>query len=105
MASEQVRQAFVECQIEVPEKVYKTVGCDICSGKGYKGRTAIHELLVMNEELKRLVEEKGAAEEVFPAARKAGMRTLREDAMAKLASGIISFEEGLGKAAVEGRFR
>jgi type II secretory ATPase GspE/PulE/Tfp pilus assembly ATPase PilB-like protein len=103
--SEELRQIFVECRIEVPDKVYKAVGCDICKGKGYKGRTAIHELLVMNEELKGLVEEKAAAEEVFSAARKAGMRTLREDAMSKLASGIISFEEGLGRAAVEGRFR
>jgi type II secretory pathway component PulF len=60
------------------------------------------ESLRKGESLPEAMERHG---KVFSAARKAGMRTFREDAMAKLASGIISFEEGVGKAAVEGRFR
>lgn len=90
--SEELRQAFAECQIEVPDKVYKAVGCDDCNN-GYKGRTPIHEMLVMNEELKKLVAQQASTEEIRSAARKAGMKTLLEDGMAKVASGITSVEQ------------
>lgn len=91
--SEEVRQAFAECQIEVPDKVYRAVGCDACKD-GYKGRIAIHEMLVMNEELKKLVIKQASTDEIRSAARKGGMRTLLEDGMAKVALGITSLEEG-----------
>ena len=97
--SEGLRQAFVECQIEVPDRVYKAVGCDACKNIGLKGRTSIHELLVMNEELGKLVEQQASAEEIRSAARRAGMKTLREDAMAKVALGIITAEEAYLKTA------
>ena len=90
--SEEVRQVFAECQIEVPAEVYNAVGCDACNNNGYKGRTAIHEMLVMNEELEKLVAQQASTEELRSAARKGGMRTLLEDGMAKVALGITSVE-------------
>jgi type II secretory ATPase GspE/PulE/Tfp pilus assembly ATPase PilB-like protein len=91
--SEELRQTFAECQIEVPAEVYRAVGCDACNNNGYKGRIAIHEMLVMNDEIQKLVQQQASAEEIGAAARKAGMKTLREDGMAKVALGITSVEQ------------
>ena len=91
---EQVRQVFAECHAEVPDEIYRAVGCDACKG-GYKGRIAIHELLIPDAEVRKLVDQQAFIEEIYSAARKAGMRTLKEDGMKKAASGITSVEEVL----------
>jgi type II secretory ATPase GspE/PulE/Tfp pilus assembly ATPase PilB-like protein len=90
--SEELRRTFAECQIEVPDKVYSAVGCDACED-GYKGRTAIHQVLVPNAEVRELIAQQASIEEIRSAARKGGMKTFLEDGMAKVALGIISAEE------------
>ncbi len=68
-------------------------GCDVCKNIGYLGRTGIFELLVVGEELRSLVLEKAATKDLRNVARKAGMKTLREDGLEKIFAGITTIEE------------
>jgi len=72
---------------------YKGKGCPKCNGKGYKGRTAIHEIMLMNDEIRELVLKKASRETIKEVARKYGMVTLREDGMQKVLKGITTVEE------------
>ena len=78
--------------------IYREQGCPKCGGLGYRGRVGIHELLVMNDELRELVFQNKSNEEIKAAARRNGMRTLFEDAMGKVRSGITSLPEALRAA-------
>ncbi len=81
-----------------PEKEYTFYhgkGCKACRGTGYKGRTAIAEILVMNEQLQNLVMNKASTQEIKQAAVAAGMKTLREDGLQKVLDGITTIEEVL----------
>jgi type IV pilus assembly protein PilB len=70
-------------------------GCRSCSGTGYRGRLGIFEVLEVDEEIQALIHERAPAEEIARAARRAGMRTLREDAVRKAAGGLTTLEEVL----------
>ena len=75
-------------------KVYSAVGCEICSYTGYKGRTGIHELLVVNEEIQRLIHsDVGEVEIEKYATHTLGMKTLRMDAIRYIIDGKTSIEE------------
>ena len=76
-----------------PEKIYRANGCKVCSHTGYRGRFAIHELMLVDEDIERLAVERVSTEVLKRAAIEAGMRTLREDGMEKVAQGVTSFEE------------
>jgi len=73
--------------------VYKGKGCNYCNGSGYKGRTGIYEVLLMNKEIRALLLEGATMEKLKDTARKTGMRTLREDAVEKVLKGITTVEE------------
>jgi type IV pilus assembly protein PilB len=75
--------------------LYRAVGCNACSGSGYKGRVAIVEVLKVSDEIRRLTVERYPAEDIKKYAIAEGMRTLREDGMRKALSGITSIEEVL----------
>jgi len=72
---------------------YKGQGCDTCKDIGFKGRVGIFELLVMNEQIKELTATKTTAQTIKTAARKAGMKTLRENGIAKALQGVTSLDE------------
>jgi type II secretory ATPase GspE/PulE/Tfp pilus assembly ATPase PilB-like protein len=71
----------------------KKVGCDACNNSGYKGRAAIHELLVNTETIKQLIRHKAAVDEIRIMAIKEGMRTLLMDGIQKVFQGITDREE------------
>ncbi len=77
------------------EKVEFThgVGCDECLGSGYRGRTAICELLEMDEELQRLVLEKQTTDAFIKHAVNGGMRTLFENGFDLIRAGVTTTEE------------
>lgn len=75
-------------------------GCDACRGTGYRGRTGIYELLVMNEELRRMVQENAAAGHLTRIAVQHGMRLLVEDGLRLVRAGITTAEEVLRVAGV-----
>jgi len=65
-------------------------GCEKCAQSGFKGRLAIHELLVVSDELRELISRRAPEHELRRAARTAGMRTLVEDGIAKAAQGLTT---------------
>jgi general secretion pathway protein E len=68
-------------------------GCDECYNSGFQGRTAIYELLVMTEEIRTLIMNRGSATQIKKLAVDQGMRTLRLDGMSKVVAGMTSPEE------------
>ncbi|RTH30888.1 ATP-binding protein [Thermus scotoductus] len=78
-------------------KLYKGMGCERCGGTGYKGRYAIHELLVVDDEIRHAIVAGKSATEIKEIARKKGMKTLREDGIYKAFQGITTLEEVLAR--------
>jgi general secretion pathway protein E len=72
---------------------YEAAGCDACHGSGYRGRTGVYELMVVDTALRRAIHERAAEAVVRDAARAQGMRTLREDGARWLADGTTSLAE------------
>jgi type IV pilus assembly protein PilB len=69
--------------------------CKSCSETGYRGRIAINELMVVNDEIKKLIMGKSSADEIARAALKNGMKSLRDDGLDKVKENITSKEEVL----------
>ena len=85
-----------ELDIPLDTVIYKAVGCDTCSNTGYKGRNGIHELLIVDEEVQRMVHNAVSEHEIEQyAIKNLGMKTLRMDAMRWVISGKTSLEEVL----------
>lgn len=80
---------------KIPEgsTIYKAVGCPSCSQSGYSGRTVSHELMLIDDTLRSLIVKRADGGQIKKAAVAAGMRTLREDAISKVLSGVTSVEE------------
>ena len=77
----------------VPAHIYRAKGCDHCDHTGYKGRTAIMELLKMDQDLDELVARRATSREIRNAAREKGFRSLAEDAADRVLAGETSLEE------------
>jgi type IV pilus assembly protein PilB len=72
---------------------YEGQGCIECAGKGFRGRTAIHELLVLSDRVREMILRKAPSPEIRFAAREEGMRSLRESALDKVKSGLSTLRE------------
>jgi type IV pilus assembly protein PilB len=81
--------------VELPEKLYRAVGCQVCGNTGFMGRFAVHEVLTVNEEVERMIVEHAHAEDIRKAAIADGMITLREAGLMSVAAGHTSVEEVL----------
>ncbi len=73
--------------------LYRKRGCPRCNQTGYKGRIGIFQLMLMNEGLAELAVRRAGRDEVEREAMSSGMKTLWDDGMAKVASGLTSIEE------------
>lgn len=69
--------------------------CDACAHTGYRGRMGIHELLVMNDEVRNLVLQHASSEKIYRVAQQHGMRTMFEDGFLKVLQGLTSMAEVL----------
>ncbi|MDP3701014.1 MAG: ATPase, T2SS/T4P/T4SS family [Hylemonella sp.] len=74
-------------------RFYKPVGCDKCNKTGYKGRLGLHELLIADDHIKKLVQERARVAEIFAAAVESGMRTLKMDGMEKIMLGVTDLKQ------------
>jgi general secretion pathway protein E len=74
-------------------KTCRSHGCAECRGTGFKGRKAIGELLVLNDELREMITARAPARQLKEAARRAGTQPLREAAMALVEAGETTLEE------------
>ena len=77
----------------LPETVYRAVGCRKCGGTGYRGRLGVHEVLMMSEEISKLCVEAATAEDIRRVAIEQGMLTLRQDGLEKVRMGQTSIDE------------
>ena len=68
-------------------------GCEICNRTGFKGRVALHELLLGSENIKRMIQAKAKTEEMLQAAIQEGMTTLMQDGVQKTLLGQTTFKE------------
>lgn len=75
--------------------LFKGKGCDHCKGSGYKGRTGIHELLMMSDEIRDEILKRGPAHLIRNLAVQTGMKTLQMDAVSKILMGVTSVDEVL----------
>ena len=78
-------------------QMHRAVGCERCNGTGYKGRVGLHELLIADDTLKRLVQERARVAELLTAALATGMHTLKMDGMEKVLMGLT---DQIGRAHV-----
>jgi type IV pilus assembly protein PilB len=72
---------------------YSNVGCEICNFTGYRGRTAIHELLDVTDNIRELILDRRPGSEIRRAARVEGLISLREAAVARIAEGVTTLHE------------
>jgi type II secretory ATPase GspE/PulE/Tfp pilus assembly ATPase PilB-like protein len=99
--SEETSEARVQSVLESwreaaggePLHLYHSPGCDHCEGSGFVGRIALHELLLMNDELKGLVQKRAPNSELRTVALANGMRTLRQDGIEKVVQGLTDMSE------------
>ena len=77
------------------QTIYTAVGCRECRGVGYSGRLGIYELLVSNDEIRQLAQNRASSWDIRREAVKNGMRTLRMDAFDKVIAGVSTLEEVL----------
>jgi type II secretory ATPase GspE/PulE/Tfp pilus assembly ATPase PilB-like protein len=73
--------------------LYRPEGCETCSGTGYNGRLAIHEVMEGTNEIKRLIKKQATSETISDQARSEGLRTLRQDGISKAFEGSTDIGE------------
>ncbi|HEY2124038.1 MAG TPA: ATPase, T2SS/T4P/T4SS family [Chthoniobacterales bacterium] len=74
-------------------QVMKPAGCDQCRNTGYKGRMGIFEIFIIDDEVRHMINKRESTLHLRQRARELGMRTLREDGVRKVLSGLTSAEE------------
>ena len=74
-------------------QVMKPIGCEQCRQIGYKGRTGIFEIFVIDDEVRHMINKRNSTLMLRQRARELGMRTLREDGVRKVLAGLTSAEE------------
>ncbi|GAA0768488.1 type II secretion system ATPase GspE [Ideonella azotifigens] len=90
-----VRKLCPVCRKQDGEGRWHPVGCPACSMSGYKGRTGVYELMVVDDKVQALIHNQAAESEIIEAARLNGLRSMREDGERLVAAGITSLEEVL----------
>ena len=76
-------------------RFFKAGGCNRCGGTGYRGRVGIYEVMVISEEIRRMILQRASADEIGHAAEREGMIRLREGGLLKAARGVTTIEEAL----------
>ncbi len=97
-----------ECEIlgvdaNHPPEIYKPHqgGCQACSGQGYKGRLAIAEILLLDEDLDEIIARGGTKVEMKRVAKQKGFKTMRDDGILKTLQGITALEEVAGAVSLK----
>ena len=84
---------FAEQDLDGSWRPYGPGGCDRCKGSGYKGRVGIYEIMLISDEMRRLIMRGGNALEIADQARLEGARDLRQSGLLKVKQGVTSLEE------------
>jgi len=87
------KEIVTEFGAEIGFQTYKGQGCEACDNTGYRGRTGIFELLLVNDDIRRLIVEKKGSDIIMQKAAELGMKTLRDDGWEKVRAGITTVDE------------
>jgi type II secretory ATPase GspE/PulE/Tfp pilus assembly ATPase PilB-like protein len=88
-----LEESGLDVGLEHTHTFFEGIGCMECGGTGYKGRTAICELLDLSDHIREMILEKRPTSEIKKAAREEGMRFLRESAVERVMKGITTLRE------------
>lgn len=88
-----LRAGFTEEDLAQDWTMYRPVGCDICKGKGYKGRAGLYEVMPMTEKMKAVIMGGGTEVDISNIAYEEGLVDLRRSGLLKVMQGITSLEE------------
>ena len=80
---------------------FRGVGCDYCRGTGYSGRMALFEIMIFDDDIRHMIMERSSTNVLREAARKRGMRTLRESGLLAIFDGMTSIEEVIAQTISE----
>ncbi len=93
VSRELLEESRLDPELEHSHVFYEGIGCIECGGTGYKGRTAICELLDLSDAIREMILEKRPTSEIKKAARDEGMRFLRESAVEQVMAGVTTLRE------------
>ena len=93
--SDAVRRLGIEHEGDTRVTFYRGRGCDACRGTGYKGRIGVYELMLVDDRVRDLVLQKSSSHLIRETAIESGMKTLKDDAIAKILLGQTTLEECL----------
>src|SRR5437899_10223763 len=89
----QLEESALDLALEQSQGFYEGVGCIECGGTGYKGRTAVCELLDLSDRIREMILDRKPTSEIKKAAREEGMRFLRECAVERVMEGVSTLRE------------
>ncbi len=95
LAQRLVRKLCTTCRTLGTDGNYHPVGCPMCGGTGYKGRTGVYELMVADEAVRGLIHNRASERELNVSATRGGMRPMRDDGARLVSQGVTSLEEVL----------
>ena len=84
---------LVQKDVEVPNKIYQSEGCMACGETGFLGRTAVAEVMKIDEHMVQTIRKDADATQIKNAATDAGMRTMWEDGLEKVFAGQTTLQE------------
>ena len=85
-----LRELEVSDKLPAKLTIFEGAGCEECKFTGYRGRTAIYEFLVLNNELRKMIMERNSSEEIKKKAFTFGFRTLRQSGWNKVLEGLTT---------------
>jgi len=92
---EELREIGLAAEKQKPRMLYRPKGCDACNATGYRGRTGIYEIMMVDDAIRELAVKKVDSGSIKRAAVQKGMRTLMEDGGRKVLRGVTSVAEVL----------
>lgn len=93
-SEQEIRESGLRPELMADKTLYMSVGCDACNHTGYRGRTAIHELLDMTDNIREMIIERRPGSEIRRAAElKEGLISLRKSAVRKALNGVTTLHE------------
>jgi type IV pilus assembly protein PilB len=87
------KEVIDKLKVQKPYKIYDSVGCNECGGRGFKGRIGIFEVLSMNKEIENIILTDMSETKIEAVMKKQGLLNLREDGIIKVLNGVTSLSE------------
>ena len=84
------------------KKFYYGRGCSKCNGTGYRGRIAIFEIMIFNDEVRDLIMNRASTNVLRTAGQRAGMNLLRDNGLAAIYDGVTTIDEIVKETIMEG---